>query len=43
MADDCSCGAYEELIEKSPGYKRALWNDYRFSRASPNTSSGGSS
>ncbi|RCL90158.1 cation diffusion facilitator family transporter [Hyphomonas sp.] len=25
MADDCGCSADEELIEKSPGYRRALW------------------
>lgn len=25
MADDCGCGADETLIEKSPGYRRALW------------------
>lgn len=25
MADDCGCSADEELIEKSPDYRRALW------------------
>ena len=25
MADDCGCSSDEELIEKSPGYRRALW------------------
>ncbi|MEL6859777.1 MAG: cation diffusion facilitator family transporter [Pseudomonadota bacterium] len=25
MADDCGCSADEELIEKLPGYRRALW------------------
>lgn len=25
MADDCGCSADEELIEKSLGYRRALW------------------
>jgi cation diffusion facilitator family transporter len=25
MADDCGCSADDDLIEKSPGYRRALW------------------